>query len=168
MSLFDDELEDAAKRLLSPAMLEGWRNDRIEQARIVIQDAGKLAAMEYLAKTGKPALLVAECEKIVTEYAKRSAARTAKEGKGGITPNPEKKESLTDARIAAIVDIAIQFGYSPLSIPEGGRAAIQRYCLEKLLGSPYRFTAHSFKRAWQAARDAKKIDVQNLEKYLPK
>ena len=71
----------------------------------------------------------------------------------------------TEARIAAIVKTAQQLGYDPLSVPYGGKAAIQRECLDKLAADPCRFTSDTFKSAWQAARDALQIDVQNAETY---
>ncbi|MBI5790843.1 MAG: hypothetical protein HZA63_05160 [Rhodocyclales bacterium] len=71
----------------------------------------------------------------------------------------------TEARIAAIVETAQQLGYDPLSVPYGGKAAIRRECLDKLAADPCRFTSDTFKSAWQAARDAQQIDVQNAETY---
>ena len=73
--------------------------------------------------------------------------------------------TLTDARIAAIVNIARQFEYDPMSVPYGGKALIERECLEKQKGEPHRFTAATFKAAWQAARDNQLIDVQDVEIY---
>lgn len=71
----------------------------------------------------------------------------------------------TAARIAAIVKTARHFGYDPLSVPYGGKAAIERECLDKLAADPCRFTPDTFKSAWQAARDARQIDVQDAEIY---
>lgn len=71
----------------------------------------------------------------------------------------------TEARIAAIVKAARQFGYDPLLVPYGGKSAIERECLDKLAADPCRFTADTFKSAWQAARKAGRIDVENVEIY---
>lgn len=74
-------------------------------------------------------------------------------------------KNLTPGRITAIVEIACQLKYDPMSVPYGGKAAIECECLEKLKGDPHRFTADTFKAAWQAARDEELIDVQNVETY---
>lgn len=70
-----------------------------------------------------------------------------------------------DARIAAIVRTAQQLGYDPLLVPYGGKSVIKRECLAKLSGDPCRFTADTFKSAWQDARNADLIDVENAETY---
>jgi hypothetical protein len=69
------------------------------------------------------------------------------------------------ARVAAIVETAKQLDFDPQCVPFGGKAAIERECLNKLAGDPCRFTADTFKSAWQAARDARLIDVENAEAY---
>jgi hypothetical protein len=69
------------------------------------------------------------------------------------------------ARVTAIVETAKQFGYTPLSIPTGGKAAIERECLEKMSGAPCRFTTSTFKKSWQAACDQGQIEVQGAEMY---
>lgn len=71
----------------------------------------------------------------------------------------------TAARVTAIVETAKQFGYTPLSIPTGGKAAIERECLEKMSGAPCRFTASTFKKSWQAACDHGQIEVKDAEIY---
>lgn len=73
--------------------------------------------------------------------------------------------SRRDDRIAAIVKMAQELGYKPQRVPYGGKAAIERECLGKLAGEPCRFTTDTFKSAWQAARDAGLIDVENAEAY---
>ena len=73
--------------------------------------------------------------------------------------------TLTDARIAAIEATARRLKYDPLSVPYGGKAEIERQCLETMKGKPHVFTADTFKKAWQAARDAGLIDVENVEIY---
>ncbi len=88
------------------------------------------------------------------------AGESPKGGAGGTATT-----NRTEARIAAIVETARQFGYDPLSVPYGGKAAIERECLDKLAADPCRFTSDTFKSAWQAARDAQQIDVQNAETY---
>lgn len=101
------------------------------------------------------------------EQARIEAADSAGEGDavrnsaGGTATTP----SLTEIRIAAIVEIATQLKYDPLSVATGGKAIIKAECLEKFNGAPQRFTADTFKRAWQAARDAGRIDVENVEIY---
>ncbi len=70
-----------------------------------------------------------------------------------------------DARIFAIVKTAQQLGYDLLRVPHGGKAAIERECLDNQAGEPCRFTADTFKTAWQAARNAGLIDVENAEIY---
>ena len=77
----------------------------------------------------------------------------------------EAATSRTAARIEAIVETATRLQYDPLSVPYGGKATIEHECLETLKGEPHRFTAATFKSAWQAARDAKRIEVQNVETY---
>jgi hypothetical protein len=74
-------------------------------------------------------------------------------------------KNLTPGRIAAIVRTARHLGYEPLAVAVGGKAAIERECLEKLNGDPHRFTADTFKKAWQAARDEGLIDVVNADVY---
>lgn len=86
---------------------------------------------------------------------------TAKVGAGTAAATP----SLTEIRIAAIVQTATQLKYDPLSVATGGKAIIEAECLDKLKGAPHRFTADTFKKAWQAARDAGQIDVENVEIY---
>jgi hypothetical protein len=71
----------------------------------------------------------------------------------------------TNVRIDAIVETARQLKYDPMLVPYGGKAAIERECLEKLKSEPHRFTADTFKTAWQAARNANRIDVQNADIY---
>lgn len=71
----------------------------------------------------------------------------------------------TEDRIAAIVKTAQQFGYNPMSVPHGGKAAIERECLDKLAADPCRFTPDTFKSAWQKARDAGRVDVENAKVY---
>jgi hypothetical protein len=85
----------------------------------------------------------------------------AKVGAGATAATP----SLTEIRIAAIVETATQLKYDPLSVATGGKAIIEAECLDKLKGAPHRFTADTFKKAWQAARDAGRIDVENVEIY---
>lgn len=91
----------------------------------------------------------------------------AEDGIGLIPAGTGRTQSstLTDDRIAAIVNIAKQFKYDPMSVPYGGKAAIERECLEKLKGDPHRFTVDTFKTTWQAARDKGQIDVQNVKTY---
>lgn len=84
---------------------------------------------------------------------------------GEADDNVGKKATLTSCRIAAIIKIARQFKYDPMSVPYGGKANIERECLEKLKGDPQRFTEGTFKKSWQAARDKGQIDVQNVETY---
>lgn len=73
--------------------------------------------------------------------------------------------NLTEIRIAAIVETATRLKYDPLSVATGGKAIIEAECLDKLKGAPHRFTADTFKKAWQAARDAGRIDVENVGIY---
>lgn len=73
--------------------------------------------------------------------------------------------NLTPGRIAAIVKTARYLGYDPLAVAVGGKADIERECLEKLNGDPHRFTADTFKKAWQAARDKGQIDVVKADIY---
>jgi hypothetical protein len=75
------------------------------------------------------------------------------------------KVILIKCRIATIVQTALELGYSPLAIPWGGKAAIERECLDKHAGAPNRFTAGTFKRAWQVTRDKGLIDVVDAEIY---
>jgi hypothetical protein len=70
-----------------------------------------------------------------------------------------------DARISAIVKTAQQLGYDLLCVPHGGKAAIERECVGNQAGEPCRFTADTFKSAWQAARKAGLIDVENAKIY---
>lgn len=100
----------------------------------------------------------------------RVEAIEAEEGIGPIPTDAgpiqaEGDVTLTDARIAAIVKIAIQCKYDPMSVPYGGKAAIKRECLVSLKGDPHRFTPDTFKKAWQAARNKGLIDVENAEIY---
>lgn len=88
----------------------------------------------------------------------QSASEEQTTGKGAAA-------SRRDARIAAIVETARQLKYDPQRIPYGGKAAIERECLGKLAGEPCRFTADTFKSAWQAGRDAGLIDVENADAY---
>lgn len=82
--------------------------------------------------------------------------------------NVGKKETYSLGRIAAILEIARQFNYDPMSVPYGGKTKIERECLEKLRGLPHLFTEGTFKSAWQAARNEGQIDVQNVETYRGK
>lgn len=83
------------------------------------------------------------------------------DGAGATTAAP----SLKELRIAAIVRIAMQLGYDPLCVATGGKEIIKAECLDKLKGDPHRFTADTFKKVWQEARNAKQIDVENVKTY---
>lgn len=90
-----------------------------------------------------------------------SGGDAAKVGAGTTAATP----TLTEIRIAAIVETATQLKYDPLSVATGGKAIIEAECLDKLKGAPHRFTADTFKKAWQAARNAGRIDVENVKIY---
>lgn len=91
----------------------------------------------------------------------RSAGGVAKVGAGATAATV----NLTEIRINAIVQTATRLKYDPLSVATGGKAIIEAECLDKLKGAPHRFTPDTFKKAWQAARDAGRIDVENVEIY---
>lgn len=85
----------------------------------------------------------------------------AKFGAGAAAVEP----SLTEIRITAIVEVATRLKYDPLCVATGGKAIIEAECLDTLRGEPHLFTPDTFKKAWQAARDAKRVDVENAETY---
>ncbi|MFA5922601.1 MAG: hypothetical protein WC856_15145 [Methylococcaceae bacterium] len=67
-----------------------------------------------------------------------------------------------DKQIEWICEIAKQFNYDLLNIPEGGKAAIKTECLK----NPRLFTKDSFLKAWVEAGKRNLIRIQNKEKYL--
>lgn len=73
--------------------------------------------------------------------------------------------NLTDLRIAAILEIAHQLKLNPQCVPYGGKAEIRHECLDKRAGEPLRFTADTFKKAWQTARNKMLIKGENDEIY---
>jgi hypothetical protein len=79
-----------------------------------------------------------------------------------------KARSLSEPRINAIVEMAVQLKYDPLAIPTGGKKTIERECLDRLAGDPYRFTPGTFKKTWQSARNAGRIDVVGADIYRDK
>jgi hypothetical protein len=89
----------------------------------------------------------------------KPASQIVDDGETATTP------PLTEVRIAAIVEMAKRLKYDPLFVATGGKAIIEAECLDKLKGAPHRFTADTFKKAWQAARNAGLIDVENVEIY---
>jgi len=117
--------------------------------------AGVLSALpsppEFVALVGMVPAPVVLAAPVETE--KVGAGRTAKE------------TGRTEPRIAAIIETVHAFKYEPLAIPWGGKAMIERECLAKMRGKPWFFTEAAFKRAWQAARDGKLIDVESCEIY---
>ena len=76
--------------------------------------------------------------------------------------------SLTDTRVAAIVETAKKLGYKPMAIEYGGKAAIKSQCLEKMAGAPHRFTDSTFDAAWKIAAKRKLVEVEDSEMYRNK
>ena len=167
------DLEQAALLLhaIDPLRLNRWAEisgGRLEVAFPVQFDAAKaLIARAFDAKAlespAKPADVIA--------WAKAKGLRLPRQFHdlriAGAEPATETgtKATRKEARIAAIVETAKRLSYNPLSVPYGGKAAIERECLGKLAGEPCRFTADTFKSSWQDARDEGMIDVENAETY---
>lgn len=89
-----------------------------------------------------------------------------KVGAGNAAPQPRAPESppeppIVEKRIAAIITTARRLGYDPENVAWGGKAAIKKECTKdaKL------FTSATFDKAWQAARNAGLIDVEDSETY---
>jgi hypothetical protein len=76
--------------------------------------------------------------------------------------------SLTDIRVAAILQTAANLGYKPMAIEYGGKAAIKSECLEKMAGAPHRFTDSTFDAAWKIAAKRKLVEVEDSEVYRNK
>lgn len=68
-----------------------------------------------------------------------------------------------EKQIQTIEATARALNYDPLDIPEGGRAAIKRHCLEHHLGL---FTDSGFGHAWKAANRQDRIRIHRKERYI--
>jgi hypothetical protein len=84
-------------------------------------------------------------------------------GLSGATTKPPAQPGASKQaeRIAAIVETVRALGYDPQNIPYGGKSIIERECLK----SAKLFTPSTFKTAWQSARNAGRIEVENAETY---
>lgn len=87
-----------------------------------------------------------------------AAPRAQQEADGENTESPP----LVNQRITAIIETATRLGYDLKQIVWGGKSAIKSECTSN---TPQLFTPATFSKAWQAARKAGLIDVENSEIY---
>ncbi len=143
-----------------PGFKQQWREKFGEEFPDETTDGERIPADVGDELSMSPTLLDGATTQILMEGFETYSDLEKGVGAGGTATN-----SRTPARIDAIVDTARQLGYDPMSVPYGGKAAIERECLANMISEPHRFTADTFKATWQAARDAKRIDVENAEIY---
>lgn len=82
-------------------------------------------------------------------------------GKRNPAPSVTKGDSIESRRIRTIVETARRLGYNPECVAYGGKAAIKHECTK----DARLFTDSTFDKAWQAARKAGLIDVENSDTY---
>jgi hypothetical protein len=95
------------------------------------------------------------------EYVRAWLGDDCREGAQQPKPAPPASVPVKERRIAAIVETARRLQYDPAKVAWGGKAAIKAECLK----DSRLFTDSTFDKAWQAARDSKRVDVEDSETY---
>ena len=157
--------EDELNRLHSENLHRLALQDEVKAGRIILYDSHS-KRLTKRAEIGFADLMSADD---FIRFAAESNLVLEKRITGIIPPNtadpqPEiaqEGKGRRDKQIAAILKHGKSLCYNMKSVPYGGKAKIEKLCLEE----SQLFTKDGFKNAWQEARDRGLLDVEGVDKY---
>lgn len=122
------------------------------------------AACDGLSYVGIRFAFPSKADRESSQSAKTEASASKEEAQAtDPAPNLDKRDpGRREPQIQAILKIAASFGYDPLDIPDGGKAAIKERCL----ALPGLFTKSAFDHAWKTASREGRVCMRNKERFM--